>query len=200
MPDLPNIAIIVGSTREQRAGIRVARWFMDIAAQRQDLHPELIDLKEWDFPMFSDANLPSTGVYTTEITKRWSATVAACDGFVIVTPEYNHGYPAALKNALDYLYREWNRKPVAFVSYGSSAGGARSVEQLKQVVLDLQLVPIRPAVLIPFIRSAFDEHGVMVQKGQDTTAQTLLDQLVWWAGLLREARASRPFPQPRPQP
>lgn len=198
MSDRPVIAVVLGSTRDGRIGESVAKWFMSIASQRQDLQVELVDLKEWNLPMFNEPNNPSTGIYTHEHTKRWSAAIAKYDGYVFVTSEYNHGYPAALKNALDYLYHEWGLKPAAFVSYGGPAGGARVIEQLKLVALDLHLVPVHRSIMIPFVKKALaDPNGL--PEFQRTTATVLLDQLVWWANVLRSARQNNSFPVP-PKP
>ena len=109
---------------------------------------------------------------------------------MFVTPEYNHGYPAVLKNALDHVYAEWNNKPAAFVAYGGKAGGARSVEQLRSVAIELQMAPIRQAILIPGVRRAFDEDGKPADASYEQQADALLDQLVWWARALKAARGT----------
>ena len=118
----------------------------------------------------------------------WSENVARADGYVIVTPEYNHGYPAVLKNALDHLYTEWTRKPVAFVGYGGLAGGVRSIEQLRQVVVELQMAPIRYDVVIPRARRVFAD-GAPADEVYASLANRMLDQLAWWARALKQARA-----------
>jgi len=145
-----HIQIIIGSTREGRFSEKPARYMYVELGKRTDVQAELIDLRDWPLPFFDQSVTPSykKEPYPHEIVERWSAKVGEADGYIIVTPEYNHGYPAVLKNALDWVFKEWAHKPVGFVSYGS-AGGARSVEQLRQVVIELSLVPLRPAIHIP---------------------------------------------------
>src|SRR4051812_11516294 len=144
------IAIIVGSTRPGRNGEAVARWVHDIAARRKDAEFELVDIKSFDLPLLDEPVPPSMGKYTKPHTKAWAAKIDSFDGYVFVTAEYNHGPSGALKNAIDFLYREWNNKAAAFVSYGS-AGGARAVEQLRLVLGGGQgAAPGAPGVLSPF--------------------------------------------------
>lgn len=125
-----------------------------------------------------------------EIAKKWSVKVASADGFIIIAPEYNHGYPAVLKNALDYSYSSWNRKPVSFVSYGGSAGGARSVEQLRLVAVELQMAPLEAAVHIPMIWSAWDETGKKLKEEEVWSRRLvpIFDELAWWTKALKTAR------------
>lgn len=185
----PNILIILGSTREGRNGEAVARWVAGLAALRQDFSSELVDLRDWPLPFLATAVPPGSPDYQPEgIVKQWSEKIAAADGFIIVTPEYNHGYPAVLKNALDHLYREWNNKPVAFVSYGGSAGGARSVEALRGVAIELQMAPVRNEVNIAAVWSAFDESGKPKDPGYEKKAAALFEQLAWWVNALLAAR------------
>lgn len=187
-----NIQIILGSTREGRKGDKVARWVTDAAKTRSDFTHELLDLKEWNLPMFNDPVSPSKGEYSYDYTKKWSEKIAAGDGYLFITPEYNHGYSAALKNALDHLYLEWNKKPGAFVSYGGVAGGTRAVEQLRQILIELQMVPVRSGLAIPFIWDAFDENGAPKNKEVlEKQLNGIFDQLVWWAEILKEARARK---------
>jgi NAD(P)H-dependent FMN reductase len=214
----PLIGIIVGSTRDGRRGGRVAAWFEQIARARDDIRCELIDLLEWDLPWYRDAVVPARGQYTAPETLRWAAKVAPLDGFVLVTPEYNHGYPAALKNALDHLYAEWNHKPVTFVTYGGSAGGVRAAEQLVQVAVELKMAPLRPQVHIPMAGRIFgrdarlaakppageatagdepagrgrkrSETVVAVEQRHVDAANVALRELAWWARALRAARAA----------
>ncbi len=186
---MPKIQFILGSTREGRNGDKVLAWLKDVASGRADFQSEFIDLRDWNLPFFNDSQLPGSGQYSFDYTKKWSAKVAEADGYVLVTPEYNHGYSAVLKNALDHLYREWNRKPVAFVSYGGMAGGARAVEQLRQVVLELQMAPIRETVIIPGVSKAFDTDGTLVAgEAYDAQANRMFDELLWWATALERAR------------
>ena len=181
--------LILGSTRPGRKSEKVAAWFQDIASQRKNMEFERIDFREWDFPLYNESVPPMAGKYEHPLTKRWSETVSKADGYVVVTPEYNHGYPAALKNALDYLYMEWNRKPLAFVSYGG-AGGVRSVEQLVPVAVELQMMPLRHQVkLLP---GTFQEDGtVNDSEFLQKQANALLDQLEWWATTLKGGREAQ---------
>jgi NAD(P)H-dependent FMN reductase len=201
----PLIQIIVASTRDGRRGGRVAAWFDAIAQAREDLRTELVDLLAWDLPWYRDAVVPPRGEYSDEATLRWAAKVAAADGYVLVTPEYNHGYPAALKNALDLLYAEWNHKPVTFVTYGGSAGGVRAAEQLVQVAVELKMAPLRPQVHIPMAGRIFgrdarpgaqppaggerSETVGEVERRHVDAAGVALRELAWWARALRVARA-----------
>jgi NAD(P)H-dependent FMN reductase len=187
--DRPHIQIILSSTREGRFGETVAKWFHSVAESRQDLTTELLDLRDWSMPFFDQPMSPAGGNYADEA-KPWAAKIAQGDGYVIVTPEYNHGYPAVLKNAMDHLYREWNNKPVAFVSYGGGAGGARSVEQLRLVAVELQMAPIRETVVIPMARAAFNEQGEPINPALNERANAVLDQIKWWAEALKTARLS----------
>ena len=184
----PLIQIIVGSTRAGRAGEPVAQWFAEVAAARGDLTPELVDLATMELPWLTSST-PPANERREDGAQQWADRVAAADGFVLVTCEYNHGYSAALKNALDLLFAEWARKPVAFLSYGGAAGGVRAVEQLRQVAIELDMVPLRRHVAIP---------GIFRRLGQDrrlvdppvNEAQVMLDDLVWWATMLADARRS----------
>lgn len=191
MEDAVRIQIILGSTREGRFGDRVANWFYSIAASRRDLNAELIDLHDWPMPFFNEARPPASGHYAPEA-RAWADKIATADGYVIVTPEYNHGYTAVLKNALDHIYAEWNNKPVAFIGYGGSSGGSRAVQQLRQVVIELQMTPIREGILLPFARRLFDENGDIKDFSYDARVHALLDQLEWWARALKAARAQSP--------
>lgn len=179
------IQIIFGSTREGRRGERVAHWIFNLAKQRKDLEIDLIDLKEWNLPFYNDPLEASDGEYSYDYTKKWSKKITEGDGFILVTPEYNHGYPAPLKNALDLLYKEWNKKPVAFVSYGGSTGGARAVEQLKPVVLELQMVPIYEAVHLVRFSRLFDEQNNLTEERFNNSANKLLDSLTNWVSKLK---------------
>ena len=192
--EAPLIGIIVASTRDGRRGERVAAWFEAIARARDDIRCEVIDLLDWDLPWYRDAVVPARGGYSAPETLRWAAAIAPLDGFAIVTPEYNHGYPAALKNALDHLYAEWNHKPVTFVTYGGSAGGVRAAEQLVQVAVELKMAPLRPQVHIPMAGRIFgrerSETGVEVEQRHVDAAGVALRELAWWARALRAARAA----------
>lgn len=180
-------AVIVGSTREGRFGDTVARWFVGRAALNDAIDIDLIDLAE--------ANLPAviTDTPAAEV-QAMTERFAAAEAFVIVTPEYNHGYPASLKIALDSAREEWMAKPVSFVSYGGIAGGLRSVEQLRQVCAELHMVSIRDCVSLHNCHDLFDAAGALhLPDGPNFAAKAMLDQLQWWAVALRNARTERPY-------
>lgn len=191
----PKILIILASTREGRAGERYARWFEGIAERRDDLQFQLVDLRDWPLPFFNSAMPPSTGSYD-PAAEGWRDLIDDADGYVIVTPEYNRGYPAVLKNALDHLYREWNRKPVGFVSYGGSSGGLRAVEQLRLVAVELQLVPLRHSVSFAYGRRAWEDNGQLKDPAlYEQQAKAMLDELAFYARVLKQGRqgvAERP--------
>lgn len=173
------VYLILASTREGRVGETVARWVLGHARRRKDFAAELVDLRDWPLPHFNDANYPGTGKYSFAYTKKWSKHIQKADGFVIVTCEYNHGYPGVLKNALDHLYNEWHGKPVAFVSYGGVAAGTRAVEQLRQVANELHLVNVHDEVNIPFVAKAFDAQGkLLTEEIQAPKLAKLFDELV----------------------
>ncbi len=189
------IQVILGSTRQGRFGERVGRWFHSVGAARDDLEAELVDLRDWPLPFFDGPRPPMSGEYVAEA-RPWAEKVAQGDGYVLVTPEYNHGYPAVLKNALDHIYAEWNSKPLAIVSYGGPAGGTRAMEQLVQVAIELQMAPIRESFPMPFARRLFDEDGKLTDESYERRANRLLDQLVWWARALNAARSDTSLAAP----
>jgi NAD(P)H-dependent FMN reductase len=144
-----NVQVILGSTRQNRFGDKPAHYILGELSKRPDVRAELVDLRDWPMPFFDHPVSPMRAkISEPAIIPRWAAKVGEADAYVIVTPEYNHGYPAVLKNALDWVYTEWTKKPVGFVGYGST-GGARAIEQLRQVVIELEMVPIREALHIP---------------------------------------------------
>jgi NAD(P)H-dependent FMN reductase len=187
---LPRIGIVVGSTRQGRFGDRPANWIRDLARLRTDLLVELIDLRDYPLPMFDEAASPAWRPPTNPVAQRWGARLAALDGLIVVTPEYNHGYAAVLKNALDHAYAEFARKPIGFVGYGG-AGAARAIEQLRLVSIELQMAPVRNAVHIGGVEfigmmqqgKTFDDFPHLAQ-----AAAGLLDDIAWWARSLRAAR------------
>jgi len=183
------IAIILGSTRPGRNGEAVATWVRDIAARRSDAEFELVDLADFPLPHYDEPMPPSMGVYANDHTKAWSAKIAEFDGFVFVTPEYNHSTSGVLKNALDYLYTEWNNKAAAFVSYGG-VGGARAVEHLRLIASELQLATVRGQVAISLVTeftnySEFTPNDYLLPQ-----VDTMLDQLVSWSKALEPLRAT----------
>jgi NAD(P)H-dependent FMN reductase len=185
---MTRIGIILGSTRPNRNGEQVARWVLDVATRRGDAEFELIDLRDYPLPHLDEPIPPSLGQYQQEHTRQWASTIAALDGFVIVTPEYNHGTSGVLKNALDYLYAEWNNKAVGFVSYGS-VGGARAVEHLRLVAGELQMADVRQQVALSLI-TEFENFSTFRPGEYNLPAlDTLLSQVVAWSTALAPLRA-----------
>jgi NAD(P)H-dependent FMN reductase len=188
---MPRLTIIIGSTRPGRAGLPIAEWFADRARAHGGFEIEVADLAEVNLPLLDEPNHPRLGQYMHQHTKDWSATVNASDAFVIVTPEYNYGYPAALKNAIDYLQKEWRDKPIGFVSYGGVSAGTRAVQQLKQVVTTLKMLPVFEAVSIPFHPQFMGDDGrVQANEIMEQAAAAMLDELVRVEGALRPLRES----------
>jgi NAD(P)H-dependent FMN reductase len=186
----PKIAIIIGTTRATRFGDKPAQRIHDIAAQRTDLVTEIVDLRHFPMPFFdevaSNAWVPSKN----EVAQRWQKKVAGFDGYIFVSAEYNRGVPAVLKNAMDYAYPEWNRKAAAYVGYGS-VGGARSVEQLRLISIELQMAPTRTGVHIQgadFMAALKEGKNLKDIPHLQQNATDMLDQLVWWTNALRAAR------------
>jgi NAD(P)H-dependent FMN reductase len=195
--DRLKILVILGSTREGRFGDKPAHWIRGVLAERDELDVELVDMRDWPLPVYDQPRSPSRvtdGHYGHELVDRWAQTIAAADGYVIVSPEYNHGYAAVVKTALDWLFREWNKKPVAFVGYGN-AGGARAIEQLRQVAIELDMAPIRAAVHLPFdvyraVMGATAPADPALFAPLAPAAKTMADQLTWWSAALKSARAA----------
>lgn len=187
-----NIAVIVGSTRDGRFAPVVSSWITRHLEKRADMTVDVIDLVETPLPVVfpSFGEPPPAG--TEELLAAVSPRMAAADAFVIVTPEYNHSFPAALKNAIDWHGVEWHGKPVGFVSYGGVSGGLRAVEALRLVLAELNAMTIRETVSLAGAWQRFDGEGNCDEAG-DTAATALLDQLAWWGLALRDARAVRPF-------
>jgi NAD(P)H-dependent FMN reductase len=182
------LGIIIGSTRPGRAGKPIADWFTGIASKHASFEAKVLDLKEINLPFLDEAEHPRFKKYVHEHTKKWSALVESCDAFVIVTAEYNYGYPAPLKNALDYVYREWNHKACGFVSYGGVAGGTRSVQQLKQVTQCLQMASPVEAVVLPIYAKHLTDGAFVSDENLDKTAQAMLDALAKLSGVLEALR------------
>ncbi len=185
----PTLQIIIASTRPGRVGPSVATWFHDRAVKAGDFDVELIDLAEVNLPMFDEPKHPRFGEYVHQHTKDWSATIRRGDAFVFVIPEYNYGYNAAIKNAIDYLNQEWQYKPLGFVTYGGVAAGTRAMQMLKQVVSALKMVPMTEAVNIPFVQQFLDEDRVLQPNDiMESAATALLAELARWHGAMRALR------------
>lgn len=181
------IAIILGSTRPGRIGEGVARWVLQQAQQRTDAEFELVDIKDFNLPLLDEPMPPSMGQYSKPHTQAWSAKIASFDAFVFVTPEYNHGTSGALKNALDYLYAEWNNKAAGFVSYGS-AGGARAVEQLRLIMAELQIADVRSQVMLSLYTDFENMSQFKPADRHQKSLNHMLDQLIAWGGALKTLR------------
>ena len=186
----PRIGIIISTTREGRFGERAARWVADLAASRTDIDTEIVDLRDYPLPFFDYVASPRFVPIDTPEAKKWSAKLAELDGYVFVTAEYNHSVSGVIKNALDFVFAEPARKPAAFVGYGA-VGGARAVEHLRQIVVELSMVPLNRAVHVnmePFLG--------MMREGKDfadypylaPTVVTMLDELAWYAQTLKAGR------------
>ncbi len=181
------LTVVVASTREGRLGPAIARWLAGQARARADVTVDVLDLAEAQLPDRLTDERPAQVVAA-------SARLSGSDGFVVVTPEYNHGYPAPLKTLIDWHTGEWRAKPVAFVSYGGVSGGLRAVEQLRQVFAELHAVTVRDTVSVPMAWTQIDESGTPVDAARHARAAgVMLDQLAWWAEALRDARARRPY-------
>jgi NAD(P)H-dependent FMN reductase len=186
---MANLLVIIASTRPGRAGLPIGTWFSEVAVTHGGFDVACADLAEIDLPFLDEPAHPRLGQYTKDHTHAWSRTVSAADAVVIVTSEYNYGYPASLKNAIDYLSREWSYKPIGFVSYGGVAGGTRSVQQLKQVVTALKMFPVTEAVPIPFHTQSIDAAGVFTAAPPLVNgAHAMLDELVRVEAALRPLR------------
>jgi NAD(P)H-dependent FMN reductase len=184
---MTRIGIILGSTRPNRNGEQVAKWVYDIASRRSDAEFELIDLRDYPLPHLDEPLPPSMGQYQNEHTKQWADKIASFDGFVFVTPEYNHSTSGVLKNAIDYLYAEWNNKAAGFVSYGA-VGGARAAEHLRLVAGELQMADVRQQVALSLL-TEFENFSVFTPGDYNRAAlDTLLDQVVAWSTALAPLR------------
>jgi len=181
------VAIILGSMRPNRLGESVAKWVIEQAKKRNDADYELIDLKEISLPLLDEPISPSQDKYSREHTKRWSGIISKFDAFIFVTAEYNHGIPGALKNAIDFLYKEWNNKSAGFVSYGS-AGGARAVEHLRGVMGEIQIADVRTQVFLS-LSEDFENYSIFKPREfHINNLNKMIDQLVLWGTALKNIR------------
>ncbi|AYC19735.1 NAD(P)H-dependent FMN reductase [Dickeya dianthicola] len=188
----PRIGIIIGSTREGRFGDKPAQWIYNIAKERADLSFELVDLRDHTLPYFAESVSPAWGPVSNVEAQRWAQKLDTLDGLIVVTPEYNHGPTAVLKNAFDYAYKEFARKPISFVGYGG-VGAARAVEQLRLVAVELQMAPVRNAVHIGMVEfMGIWQQGKQFEDFPHLTqaAGGMLDDLAWWAKALKSARSA----------
>ncbi|MGB8179972.1 MAG: NAD(P)H-dependent oxidoreductase [Acidimicrobiales bacterium] len=189
---MPTLTVIIGSTRPGRAGLPIAQWFIGRAVAHGAFDVRVVDLAELNLPLLDEPNHPRLRQYIHEHTRNWSAIVDASDAFVIVTPEYNYGMTAPVKNAIDFLHQEWMDKPIGFVSYGGIAAGTRAVQQLKQVVTTLKMLPVFESVNIPFHTQFIDEEGeVQANDIMMQAASAMLDELARTEQALRPLRQER---------
>ena len=189
-----DIAVILGSTRPGRFGEKPARWIFGELEKQNDVRAEFIDLRDYAMPFFDQPVSPGwiTEPYKDEAVARWTRKIAAQDGYIVVAPEYSHSVAGVMKNAFDWVFKEWSRKPIGFVGYGS-VGGARSVEHMRLIAIDLQMAPVRSAVHLPvelYISMMKEEAPVDPARFAPVqqAADTMIGQVVWWASALAAAR------------
>ncbi|HSE61529.1 MAG TPA: NAD(P)H-dependent oxidoreductase [Candidatus Saccharimonadales bacterium] len=188
---MQKILVITGSTRPNRKSLAVAEWFLEAAkSHKDDFEFELIDLAEVNLPFLDEPMPPMMGQYHQEHTKKWAEVIGPADGYVFISPEYNHSYSPVLKNAIDFLYAEWRHKPVGFVSYGV-AEGVRGVEHLKTVMIQVDTVPMNAQVSFSLFNNFTEEGKVKADEHHHKQLQTLLDELKWWGETLKVGRANR---------
>lgn len=184
------VAIILGSTRPGRNGEAVCQWIYEITKKRSDATFELVDIKDFNLPLLDEPIPPSMGQYYQEHTKVWSLKIDSFDAYVFVTAEYNHGIPGALKNAIDFLFKEWNNKVAGFVSYGS-AGGVRAVEQLRLVMAELQVATVRAQVQLSLFTDFENFSKFKPALYNENSVNTMLDQVIAWGGALKVLRIKK---------
>lgn len=185
------IGVILGSVRKVRRGERVAKWLMSELILHKNVDFELLDLRDYPLPFYAEDNSPDSleSGYSNKVAAKWAAKIAEKDAFVLIVSEYNHGPTAVLKNALDYVYNEWNKKPVAYVSYATgAAAGIRAVEQLRAIVVELQMVSMQAAVHIRNVLDTIDVSGKLLQGHYSEQLDKVMKQLLWWAEALKTAR------------
>lgn len=189
---MPTLKVIVASTRPGRVGRTVADWFVALATEQGDFDVELLDLVEVGLPFHDEPAHPATGIYEHDHTKRWSQTIDAADAFVFVMPEYNYAFSAPLKNAIDFVYREWQYKPVGLLSYGGVGGGLRAAQMIKQVVTTLKMTPLNEAVSVHFVRNYIGDDGVFRgDEGHQKSAAAMLTELSRYVEALAPLRAPK---------
>jgi NAD(P)H-dependent FMN reductase len=185
------IGIILGSTRPGRNGEAVAKWVYEIAQKRSDAKFELVDVKDFNLPLLDEPMPPSLGQYSKEHTKAWAAKIDSFDAYVFVTPEYNHGISGALKNAIDFLFKEWNNKAAGFVGYGG-AGGVRAVEHLRLVMAEVQVATVRNQVALSLFTDFENYSKFKPAAHQEKSVNQMLDQLIAWSGAMKSLRVKAP--------
>jgi NAD(P)H-dependent FMN reductase len=186
------LQVVICSTRPGRVGPAVARWFAGFAREHAKFEARLVDLADFELPMYDEPHHPSLQKYEKAHTKKWGASVAAADAYAFVTPEYNYGPPPSFVNALNFVYKEWNYKPCGFVSYGGVSGGLRAVQLEKQLVTTLKMMPMVEGVAVPMVAKLLDEQRAFVPNDLIVaSATTLLDELFRWAEALKPMRDRR---------
>jgi NAD(P)H-dependent FMN reductase len=183
-----NLKIIIASTRSGRKGPLLAEWIFERALVHEEFRIEMIDLAEINLPFMDEPHHPRLQHYTHQHTKDWSAKIASADAFIVVTPEYNHGFPATIKNAIDFLYNEWRHKPIGFVSYGGISAGTRSIQLLKPVLASLDMVPLTAAVNVPFFTKFIRDDKFEATDDQIKMADGLFAELKRWSHSLAHMR------------
>lgn len=181
------IAIIVGSTRPGRSGFAIAQWVYEIARSRNDASFEIVDIADYNLPLLDEPEFPKLQQYKNSHTKMWSQKIASFDGYIFVTPEYNHATSGALKNAIDYLYHEWNNKAAGFVGYGA-AGGVTAVENLRMIMAELKIAHVRSQVRISLYNDFKDFKILKPASFQIKAANDMIDQVLAWSGALKTLR------------
>ena len=196
-----NLKIIVGSTRPGRAADRVIPWITGLAKQHPGFTAEVLDLRDWPLPFFAETlqtvGDPRDPSYSDPLVRRWNQRIAEGDAYLFITPEYNHSVPGVLKNAIDSVFASFafRHKPAAFVGYsGGIAAGIRAIEHLVHIAIEAEMVPLRTTVLIPVVGAAFGQDGEPRDRRAATAAGIMLDDLAWWAAVLRRAREDNPLP------
>src|SRR5712675_583466 len=186
---MQKIAVIIGSTRPGRVGESVAKWVYEHSKSRKDAEFELVDIKDFNLPLLDEPVPPSMGQYSKEHTKTWAAKINSFDGYVFVTPEYNHGICGALKNAIDFVFREWNNKAAGFVSYGG-AGGVRAVEHLRLVMAEVQVATVRNQVALSLFTDFENYANFKPTAHHERSLNQMLDQLITWSGAMKSLRVT----------
>ena len=187
-----SLKIIIASTRPGRKGISVANWFIELAKKDPNFNVEVLDLEKINLPFLDEPNHPKFQKYTKEHTKEWSKTIDAADAFVFVIPEYNYSMPPTLLNAIDYLFKEWNYKPVGLVSYGGISGGLRAAQMSKLQITTVKMMPLSEGVAIPFFEKHIDESGKFISyELADKSAEVLLKELLKWTEALKPMREKK---------
>jgi NAD(P)H-dependent FMN reductase len=191
------LQVVVGSTRPTRAADKVTPWVTGRAALHEAFETEILDLRDWPLPMFGEhmgsIGDPSDPSYSDERVRRWNRKIAEADAYLLITPEYNHSIPGELKNAIDSVFVSFafRNKPMALVGYSAGVGGGiRAIEHLAQVAVEVEAVPLRSTVVLPYVDKAFDSDGQPIDPATEVSLQILLDDLAWWATALHNARAA----------